>query len=190
MAQAKTPHSVFASGVSVPFTRGTPPWPASAPVSTIATCPFQSPSRGGHLRGGYKPSTKDPRNLRFSPLHEGDTSVAIKVETMREFRQSVSVPFTRGTPPWPGAEQPARAGAVVSVPFTRGTPPWRRRNARWKAHPPVSVPFTRGTPPWPLHISCSHIGLYAQQSAKSAQIAFLLGILANPRGFVYHTSAQ
>ena len=166
VAQAKTPHSVFASGVSVPFTRGTPPWPASAPVSTIATCPFQSPSRGGHLRGGYKPSTKDPRNLRFSPLHEGDTSVAIKVETMREFRQSVSVPFTRGTPPWPGAEQPARAGAVVSV------------------------PFTRGTPPWPLHISCSHIGLYAQQSAKSAQIAFLLGILANPRGFVYHTSAQ
>jgi len=37
---------------------------------------FQSPSRGGHLRGQIPRRPSPPPHLGFSPLHEGDTSVA------------------------------------------------------------------------------------------------------------------
>ena len=85
--------------VSVPFTRGTPLWPrptaeavgyslfqspsrgghlcgpapgdGSAPRAT-----FQSPSRGGHLCGAGAGIAGDCLVRCFSPLHEGDTSVA------------------------------------------------------------------------------------------------------------------
>ena len=85
----------------------------------------------------------------FSPLHEGDTSVADISGTGPGAVSNVSVPFTRGTPPWQvvgGSEHrlftgfsPLHEGdtsvaamviggitlaLTVSVPFTRGTPPW------------------------------------------------------------------
>ena len=37
---------------------------------------FQSPSRGGHLRGAAADDSTEGPDLGFSPLHEGDTSVA------------------------------------------------------------------------------------------------------------------
>ncbi len=37
---------------------------------------------------------------RFSPLHEGDTSVALLLRVLGGGGPGVSVPFTRGTPPW------------------------------------------------------------------------------------------
>ena len=61
--------------VSVPFTRGTPPWP-------------------------WQPVTGSSTIVRFSPLHEGDTSVAGGSAWHQAARKKVSVPFTRGTPPW------------------------------------------------------------------------------------------
>ena len=86
---------------------------------------FQSPSRGGHLRGEPALLTARSALLRFSPLHEGDTSVAVALLVLDGTSLPVSVPFTRGTPPWhlPGAFGPLLC--PVSVPFTRGTPPWR-----------------------------------------------------------------
>ncbi|SPF49612.1 hypothetical protein SBA4_4120015 [Candidatus Sulfopaludibacter sp. SbA4] len=50
---------------------------ASPHVSGTAASPmFQSPSRGGHLRGAGFGGGGDFRSVGFSPLHEGDTSVA------------------------------------------------------------------------------------------------------------------
>ena len=87
--------------VSVPFTRGTPPWPRAVIGPSVNVTPFQSPSRGGHLRGAIDPVPAPPITTSFSPLHEGDTSVA------------------------PAPAAPGLQGCQVSVPFTRGTPPWR-----------------------------------------------------------------
>jgi len=64
--------------VSVPFTRGTPPW-------QLRTRLLRRRRRG------------------FSPLHEGDTSVAGSFLLMLPTGWLVSVPFTRGTPPWHAA---------------------------------------------------------------------------------------
>ena len=200
--------------------------------------PFQSPSRGGHLRGRWKKLLNPSRNsvsvpftrgtppwlqeitlliiepVSFSPLHEGDTSVASNVRRFVCRGRYVSVPFTRGTPPWPipsrpslsrswcfsplhegdtsvasrtqptstrctRFQSPSRGGhlrgaqhlgdhrplVVVSVPFTRGTPPWRLpiSSRHGDAHG-VSVPFTRGTPPWPRLRSYQDAGLIAFQS--------------------------
>ena len=176
--------------VSVPFARGTPPWHRGGVRGAGQGSKFQSPSRGGHLRG--------KRNM-----------------TLKQKLHFVSVPFARGTPPWHslqsirattmGCFSPLREGDtsvamrtyflgarafLVSVPFARGTPPWRLGTIVVILLICVSVPFARGTPPWLLHKSYSHIELCGLQFANSAQIAFLLGIPANPRGFVYHTSAQ
>ena len=87
--------------VSVPFTRGTPPWPRISanpnvnifrfsplhegdtsvalkfPAFWLAFLKFQSPSRGGHLRGYHALGYSHAANVSFSPLHEGDTSVAV-----------------------------------------------------------------------------------------------------------------
>src|ERR1019366_2085341 len=131
--------------VSVPFTRGTPPWRRFDPSPRVIIR-FQSPSRGGHLRG-----------------------TVCWCQRSRQAR--VSVPFTRGTPPWLGGRRHRHVGIHVSVPFTRGTPPWHgdcgrelERNFRFSplhegdtsvalvshrsGRNDVSVPFTRGTPPW------------------------------------------
>ncbi len=110
---------------SVPFARGTPPWrrhscrrPAAilsfSPLregdtsvaspscsSTSSTTEFQSPSRGGHLRG------------LFTMNMEGTN-------------YTVSVPFARGTPPWLRGGELEEFNLFVSVPFARGTPPWPR----------------------------------------------------------------
>ena len=158
---------------------------------------FQSPSRGGHLRGLADARLRDARrvsvpftrgtppwpdaqddvtafDLCFSPLHEGDASVALPNGVCLCADTDVSVPFTRGTPPWPCVTGKGLALRRVSVPFTRGTPPWPRPDRPRRifdtsfsplhegdtsvagsrsGHPPpdisVSVPFTRGTPPWP-----------------------------------------
>ena len=146
-----TPRTARANGsssVSVPFTRGTPPWSAIVRVE-YWFC------------------------HSFSPLHEGDTSVVGRVVRYRPRLDKVSVPFTRGTPPWCGGDRHALDVLDVSVPFTRGTPPWSlnttflpSRNLCFSPlhegdtsvvavkvlhnHVPlvVSVPFTRGTPPW------------------------------------------
>src|ERR1019366_5657041 len=69
------------TSVSVPFTRGTPPWHwyLTAAGGTM----FQSPSRGGHLRGGSAGVARDKAHLSFSPLHEGDTSVAARPRPLR-----------------------------------------------------------------------------------------------------------
>src|ERR1035441_4659829 len=48
---------------------------------------------------------------RFSPLHEGDTSVARDGAQLWMPPNGVSVPFTRGTPPWLRL-----AGAGLEVP--------------------------------------------------------------------------
>ena len=162
-----------------------------------ASFSFQSPSRGGHLRGTPRlleaicglavsvPFTRGTppwlerekrkliRQNSFSPLHEGDTSVAGVRPGRTNLTPLVSVPFTRGTPPWlvpagtgiqaaSGFQSPSRGGHLrgtnyergrltnyeVSVPFTRGTPPWHQCGGGFRFLCGVSVPFTRGTPPW------------------------------------------
>ena len=62
--------------VSVPFTRGTPLWLVERPSVGRASSRFQSPSRGGHLCGPKLTSSGSRESVGFSPLHEGDTSVA------------------------------------------------------------------------------------------------------------------
>ena len=108
---------------------------------------FQSPSRGGRLCGVDSRLSMFPP-LRFSPLHEGDASVAV-----------VEVQPTRSIPVF---QSPSRGGRLcgpavplcrlchhtVSVPFTRGTPLWQFTSTRRLRRLLVSVPFTRGTPLW------------------------------------------
>ena len=177
---------------------------------------FQSPSRGGHLRGFTTMPSGTVAAFSFSPLHEGDTSVAHRRAGWRLRTMRVSVPFTRGTPPWPlqrahrrcppfSFQSPSRGGHLrgepQGAPKRKGVPSFSplhegdtsvaiRARCFARQLDRVSVPFTRGTPPWRLHISYSHIELYALRFAKLTRIAFLLKIGANPRGFVYHTSAQ
>ena len=131
--------------------RGTPPGSARHPPST----PFQSPSRGGHLRGTKPLDCQGVKLDGFSPLHEGDTSVALT------YGQHEAV--LRGfSPLHEGDTSVAHIGGMgqspeylVSVPFTRGTPPWRACARRPHQRSNVSVPFTRGTPPWRTHSRCS-----------------------------------
>ena len=113
----------------------------------------------------------------FSPLHEGDASVALaragdghlvavsvpftRGTPLWQYRavaypypRSVSVPFTRGTPLWHCRPRARQRDTRVSVPFTRGTPLWRHYTCPPRSSPEsVSVPFTRGTPLWPDTIS-------------------------------------
>src|ERR1019366_6615949 len=70
--------------------------------------------------------------------------------------QSVSVPFTRGTPPWLIRVSRAVSYFFVSVPFTRGTPPWPHFRVGSAKLFCVSVPFTRGTPPWPRPLATAN----------------------------------
>ena len=108
--------------VSVPFTRGTPPWHRPCRSRRSASSLFQSPSRGGHLRGIMGGGSVRARRS-FSPLHEGDTSVA------RE-KGDTTIDLPSFSPLHEGDTSVASEGlkdnnnALVSVPFTRGTPPW------------------------------------------------------------------
>ena len=74
---------------------------------------FQSPSRGGHLRGPFKTIIIVVLVVGFSPLHEGDTSVAVLNVVI------LYQPFTRFSPlhegdtsvaPLPGRPQRGRPG--------------------------------------------------------------------------------
>ena len=105
--------SAVALPVSVPFTRGTPPWLRLKDLEESKASKFQSPSRGGHLRGLLPRASADSGSPCFSPLHEGDTSVAVEFQILYDGGQLVSVPFTRGTPPWP--EHPAGGGRRSSA---------------------------------------------------------------------------
>ena len=50
------------------------------------------------VRGGFE--VINLVMLGFSPLHEGDTSVVTPTANIVTHAFGVSVPFTRGTPPW------------------------------------------------------------------------------------------
>ena len=115
---------------------------------------FQSPSRGGHLRGAMSRAMVANRKPCFSPLHEGDTSVAIAAvgdvmklasfSPLHEGDTSVARKPGDNPEPIPQFQSPSRGGHLrgaaekpirimhqsVSVPFTRGTPPWRARRSR------------------------------------------------------------
>ena len=143
--------------VSVPFTRGTPPWPGPSRQLPAVSIGFSPLHEGDTSVAGRLDSTVGDASTSFSPLHEGDTSVARCQTLRRPMRSSVSVPFTRGTPPWRWLTA-SNTGPVitVSVPFTRGTPPWPHRQPVAAASMQVSVPFTRGTPPWRRTIRTRH----------------------------------
>jgi len=136
-------------------------------------CMFQSPSRGGHLRGAVTASPA-ARTLRgFSPLREGDTSVAGRrrgdhgarncFSPLREGDTSVA----RGVGSiWrkPSCFSPLREGDTsVALPrfdrlhvFLDRFSPLREGDTSVALPKPsspkrseaVSVPFARGTPPW------------------------------------------
>ena len=110
--------------VSVPFTRGTPPWPLPCSYQ-MAVYPSFSPLHEGDTSVATAEEVKGLQILSFSPLHEGDTSVAASASFRIDAHTLVSVPFTRGTPPWlPMPAFDHLTHITVSVPFTRGTPPW------------------------------------------------------------------
>ena len=120
--------------------------------------PFQSPSRGGHLCGRYLeelPLSYSPVSVPFtrgtplwllntsrqsnylicfSPLHEGDTSVAPGCDPLQRGRSQFQSPSRGGHLCGPPSARPNRQGQNVSVPFTRGTPLWLSRSA--SAAPP------------------------------------------------------
>src|ERR1039458_9652683 len=136
--------------VSVPLTRGTPPWPCTVACTKRLLCPFQSPSRGGHLRGPGFQGCARFHGQSFSPLHEGDTSVAVerairvvlavRFSPLHEGDTSVARRFALGYRSLPRFQSPSRGGHLRGFTHTLNIPLYR-----------VSVPFTRGTPPWPLH---------------------------------------
>ena len=134
---------------------------------------FQSPSRGGHLRGVVLERAITNRHICFSPLHEGDTSVAMASLASATTRHSVSVPFTRGTPPWHRLPAARRCHSTCFSPLHEGDTSVASHNwlaarwyssfsplhegdtsvaggcaGAWRCCCSVSVPFTRGTPPW------------------------------------------
>ena len=110
---------------------------------------FQSPSRGGHLRGSLVAASWRYFFFCFSPLHEGDTSVALGGRVWSGRRRLVSVPFTRGTPPWLAHAAPFAREFKSFSPLHEGDTSVARKS-RDEVHGGVrvSVPFTRGTPPW------------------------------------------
>ena len=170
VASIRWRYSISRHFVSVPFTRGTPPWqlpPLTILMPVLCFSPlhegdtsvadvgaggqgrdraFQSPSRGGHLRGSTR-RKRESRCLRcFSPLHEGDTSVAGAIDSSLQIvmgfafqspsrgghlrgtvdscaqrgTASVSVPFTRGTPPWPAGSMASMTGLTCFSPLHEG----------------------------------------------------------------------
>ena len=140
--------------VSVPFTRGTPLWLKTVPFLRI-----------------------DP--ICFSPLHEGDASVAQAGGEGAGEQRHVSVPFTRGTPLWYVNSPPVFLDHTEGFsPLHEGDASVANRRGRESLQDPgfsplhegdasvarrrprksrkcirVSVPFTRGTPLWPSNTS-------------------------------------
>jgi len=114
----------------------------------VATGPFQSPSRGGHLRGPHCNPIRGKGANCFSPLHEGDTSVVPRTLCFVLFSLAFQSPSRGGHLRGVAGRASNPVIQHVSVPFTRGTPPWCQRCQQCYSHRGVSVPFTRGTPPW------------------------------------------
>ena len=121
VASSKCPSRILF--VSVPFTRGTPLWRWRPRLWSYRPPMFQSPSRGGRLCGPCLAPFRTRPEQRFSPLHEGDASVAAQDVCAPTVALSVSVPFTRGTPLWPssaldedswrpGFQSPSRGGRL------------------------------------------------------------------------------
>ena len=69
---------------------------AAIKVSGVSNYEFQSPSRGGHLRGPGTPASAPYRRRCFSPLHEGDTSVAMRKANTTCFRSLFQSPSRGG----------------------------------------------------------------------------------------------
>ena len=150
--------------VSVPFTRGTPPWPLPCSYQ-MAVYPSFSPLHEGDTSVATAEEVKGLQILSFSPLHEGDTSVAPSRNRRRSRLLRVSVPFTRGTPPWLGARHAHEQFQVFQSPSRGG----HLRGAaggfeRAGSGVHVSVPFTRGTPPWPAERADDGVRDHAFQS--------------------------
>ena len=138
--------------VSVPFTRGTPPWPPVSDVFEAAIILCFSPLHEGDTSVARGTGSRSRRvHERFSPLHEGDTSVAPEARRrsfvtvpgfspLHEGDTSVALHSLRALQWRPESFSPLHEGDTsvaiaqtevndayisVSVPFTRGTPPWR-----------------------------------------------------------------
>ena len=109
---------------------------------------FQSPSRGGHLRGNPAGISAGSQSFGFSPLREGDTSVANVNSSTYRPRCLVSVPFARGTPPWLSTLADSAWCLWFQSPSRGGHLRGRRRSLAPGSSVFVSVPFARGTPPW------------------------------------------
>ena len=86
--------------VSVPFTRGTPPWLFLRRLHSHCELRFSPLHEGDTSVAAGRFATWPAHRPCFSPLHEGDTSVALRGVLLRCDFELVSVPFTRGTPPW------------------------------------------------------------------------------------------
>ena len=141
------PRGTYLEDVSVPFTRGTPLWRRSAQPGRCqsgVSVPF---TRGTPL---WRSITEAEllRGTSFSPLHEGDTSVAVDCVCGGSNHGKFQSPSRGGHLCGQVACRPVRPYLTVSVPFTRGTPLWLRIDASRRYSYPVSVPFTRGTPLW------------------------------------------
>ena len=61
---------------------------------------------------------------RFSPLHEGDTSVAIAAGAGSDLKLKFQSPSRGGHLCGDFAAHGVQRALLVSVPFTRGTPLW------------------------------------------------------------------
>jgi len=165
--------STVGSRVSVPFSRGTPPWGARSRICTPGSCRFQSPSRGGHLRGQPQGAVLSPIYPGFSPLLEGDTSVGVEAlgasmtdtsgfspllegdtsvgrQDPRSPRKSASFsPLLEGDTSVGGLCRRLRGWNARFSPLLEGDTSVGPPLALWAwAVRQVSVPFSRGTPPW------------------------------------------
>ena len=136
--------------VSVPFTRGTPLWHLSQTPQYQFDNRF-SPLHEGDTSVAAMAISELARLASFSPLHEGDTSVARRAVCHRPDCSGFS-PLHEGDTSVAWCERCGGIGNYsVSVPFTRGTPLWLSINGAFgKLGNKVSVPFTRGTPLWLL----------------------------------------
>ena len=134
--------------VSVPFTRGTPLWPT---VRAVRACSFAQ---------------------CFSPLHEGDTSVAMRNQGPPWRKFWFQSPSRGGHLCGAAWHYPRGRRTPVSVPFTRGTPLWRCNvRGAMLARSHVSVPFTRGTPLWPLlHVGSAENTLLFQSPSRGGHL--------------------
>ena len=129
---------------------------------------FQSPSRGGHLRGSRYAIDKATGKISFSPLHEGDTSVAMSKSAGGEIPNWFQSPSRGGHLRGLTERAAPLVGSNVSVPFTRGTPPWRRPwRCKWR---------------WPISFSPLHEGDTSVAGRNAVPIDCIRGFQSPSRG--------